>query len=413
MDYNRSAIIVVGGQFGGEGKGNIVDSFAARSPRPLVIKTAGGANVSATVALAMGGWLPLQFYGAGVAAGAPTYLAKDTIIDPIVWHRERDRLKDLGVQPSPLFISKRARLALPIDVVIGQTVEIIRGKARRHGSTGHGIFETIKRCDDSRYDTRVTMITHVDRLREKAELIDKQYLVKRFQDHGIESLPDEARAALPAVNMMESYYHSCRMLAKEATLVEDGVLDGFDTLIFQGNQGLMLDRKFGLHWHPFLTPHKCGSRRAFEMAHATNVDRIEIIYALRPYFMRHGQGPLPNQAGDLSYPFGPEENSWQGAPRYAPLDIATQARFIRADIEDVEEASVTKGRPFTAHLAITHIDHVRREPFRWFNRDAPAAGEVEQFVDALMAQMPERIDRQRGYVGLGPHSDDVHEVLAQ
>jgi adenylosuccinate synthase len=98
---------------------------------------------------------------------------------------------------------------------------------------------------------------------------------------------------------------------------------GYDALIFEGSQGILLDRDFG--FFPHVTRAYTSSRNAMELIQRYRLPLPDLFYITRAYQTRHGNGFLSNEDHTLNYTPNPREtnvfNEWQGQQRVAPLDV--------------------------------------------------------------------------------------------
>src|SRR5262249_21460952 len=141
----RHATVVIGANFGDEGKGLAVDSLVARDPNAAVIRFNGGAQAGHTVVAEDGRRHGFSHFGAGAFLGAATFLSRFFVVQPSIFATEAAELAGMGVRPV-VFVDPDAKVTPPFDVFINQGVEEPRGGAR-HGSVGIGFGETIERFE--------------------------------------------------------------------------------------------------------------------------------------------------------------------------------------------------------------------------------------------------------------------------
>ena len=138
----RKAKIIIGCNYGDEGKGLAAAQFAAKANgRCLNVLINGGAQRGHTVEAADGRRHVFHHFGSGTFHGAVSCADKDFIVNPLLYCGERKELaQGFGVLPQ-LLVSAQCRVSTPYDMMLGQIIEENRGKAR-HGSCGCGIQET-------------------------------------------------------------------------------------------------------------------------------------------------------------------------------------------------------------------------------------------------------------------------------
>ena len=143
----QEARIVIGANFGDEGKGLMTDFFAReymnKYGKCLVSCTNGGSQKGHTVISEDGDRHVFHHFGSGNFVGADTYLTRFFIVNPIIFNREYDELLEKKAL-TKTYVDKRCRVTLPTDMMLNQLVEERRGNGK-HGSCGFGIFETICR----------------------------------------------------------------------------------------------------------------------------------------------------------------------------------------------------------------------------------------------------------------------------
>src|SRR5262245_5598094 len=141
----RNATVVIGANFGDEGKGLAVDTVVASDPDAAVIRFNGGAQAGHTVVAADGRRHVFSHFGAGTLRGAATFLSRFSVLQPSIVSREASELAWIALKPL-VFVDPDAQVTTPFDVFINQWVEATRGSAR-HGSVGVGFGETIERYE--------------------------------------------------------------------------------------------------------------------------------------------------------------------------------------------------------------------------------------------------------------------------
>lgn len=134
----RDISVVIGANYGDEGKGLVTD-FLSNS-ETLVVRFNGGAQAGHTVVTPEGQRHVFHHIGSGALRGAATLLSRFFIVNPFIFLKE---VKELGFEPT-VSIDPRASVTTPYDMLLNQAVERKRGE-ERHGSCGLGINETVTR----------------------------------------------------------------------------------------------------------------------------------------------------------------------------------------------------------------------------------------------------------------------------
>ena len=122
--------VVIGANYGDEGKGLMTDYFAASHPEGLVVRFNGGAQAGHTVQLQDGRRHVFGHAGAGTFAGLPTFLSSFFVVNPMLFNREMRVLKNLCCSPI-LFADRGCAVTTPYDMLINQIAEAFRGEIGR------------------------------------------------------------------------------------------------------------------------------------------------------------------------------------------------------------------------------------------------------------------------------------------
>ncbi len=283
------SLVVIGLQWGDEGKGKIVDLLAADAD--LVVRFQGGNNAGHT--LVVDGCETVLHL---IPSGA---LHKDTVcvigggvvVDPLVLMEEMHALAERGYRlgPDRLRISREAHVILPYHKAIDQARERLRGKGKI-GTTGRGIgpahedkvartgLRMIDLCDESIFRSRLEQS-----FREKNAYL-KDVLDDRVLDQG--PLVDELVAC---GNALVSYVTDTSLLVHEA-------LVGGKRVVFEGAQGAMLDVDHGTY--PYVTSSNTGVGAAAVGAGVAPCLLRKIIGISKAYTTRVGSGPFPTELND-------------------------------------------------------------------------------------------------------------------
>lgn len=280
----KKAIAIIGANFGDEGKGQMTDYQASINENPIVIRFNGGAQAGHTVQLELGSRHVFSHFGAGTFTGAPTFLSKFFICNPLLFHKEHQQL----IKPK-VFVDVNCMVTTPYDMLLNQAQELDRGQFNL-GSVGVGIFSTISRHNNF-------LPLQVKDLLSKKVLRDK---VEKIKLHIIPQIPlsqiDIFNICLDD-GVFDQFIDACEYFIDNIELVFcDSFLshNTFSTLIFEGAQGLMLDEDYGIM--PHCTPSSCGAKNIATLLSSYSDDlSVELIYMTRSYLTRHGAGPLANE----------------------------------------------------------------------------------------------------------------------
>src|SRR2546423_6707218 len=277
------ATVVVGAQWGDEGKGKIVDLLAEHSD--LVCRYNGGPNAGHTI-VADGETFKLRHMPSGILRGKECVIGAGCVVDPAVFVEELDDLESRGVSTAGLHLSTNAHVVMPWHVAIDQGGERRLGKLKI-GTTKRGIGPTY--ADKAfRLGIRIQDLFDPKILRQKLEvaLAEKNVWLERV--YGAPPLELEALA-----ERYEAYAQRLRPYVADTSLLVDRAWhDGRDVLL-EGGQGTLLDLDHGTY--PFVTSSSTVAANA-----ATGVgigpNRIDrVIGVAKAYVTRVGEGPFPTE----------------------------------------------------------------------------------------------------------------------
>ena len=302
--------IVIGANFGDEGKGLMTDFFSQK-PCSIVVCSNGGAQRGHTVTTPDGIRHVFHHFGSGTFNGASTYLPDDFILNPIIFKQEWDELIKLGFAPA-VYANQNCMITTPFDMMANQIIEESRGK-NKHGSCGLGIYETIKR-----YRTGVTDMDYSIR----------SYYIEQFKKENI-ILSDEWLRLFFDNNIFEHFLEDWDFMNNHTSVISDEYfLNDYDHIIFEAAQGLLLDQN-NIEYFPNLTPSNTGiknAKRIIESIEWNDEINIETCYVSRTYLTRHGAGKFPSECNKRlinEYMFDKTNvpNPHQDTLRYGTLDL--------------------------------------------------------------------------------------------
>lgn len=350
----KTAKIVIGANFGDEGKGLMTDYFANEAKRQrkscLVVCHNGGSQRGHTVVSPSGLRHVFHHFGSGNFVGADTYLSSEFIVNPIIFNQELSELKSIEAI-TKCFVDKNCYITTPFDMMINQIVEEYRGNGK-HGSCGLGIFETIVR---SRTDKSYTVFEFsnlpICDMKIFLDNIATEYLPCRLKQLGIENIPAKWDEILSNKdNIIENYINDFLFMLDHVQIINSDIVDDYEYVIFEGAQGLLLDQN-NLSYMPHLTPSNTGIKNPLDIIGNRQVD-VEVCYVSRTYMTRHGAGRFDTQCkkSDLNeniVDLTNIPNPFQDTIRYGMLMLDDLKNRI---ISDLGNANVNKS------IAITHLN---------------------------------------------------------
>ncbi len=300
------AVVVVGAQWGDEGKGKIVDLIAEQAD--MVVRYAGGANAGHTLKVA-GRKIVTHLLPSGVLhPKAACVLGAGMVIDPVVLLDEIDTFEKMGLGVTPrLTISSRAHVTLPFQAQIDRAAN-----AGPHaiGTTGRGIGPTYS-DKAARLGVRLRDIVDVDRARAALAPLVETWQQRARAAGTSEPSIDEALAYLaPLAPRIAPLLGDASAVAHKAVTAKQRV-------VFEGAQGTLLDLDHGTY--PFVTSSStvAGGACTGTGIGPTLIDAV--IGITKAYCTRVGNGPFPTEllgdAGNALREAGEEYGATTGRPR--------------------------------------------------------------------------------------------------
>ena len=303
-----SSIVIMGSQWGDEGKGKMTDWLAQKAD--MIVRYQGGNNAGHTIAF-NGKTYKLQLIPSGIFEPQKiNVIGNGVVVNPKALLSELQMLEDAGVTPSNLKISSRAHLILPYHIQLDIAQEKQRGD-QKVGTTHNGIGPAymdkaarigIRMCDLLEKDTFATKLK--ENLAQKNALFEKIYDEEPFD---FDSLFDE-------------YYEYGQQLKDYVTdtsvLVNEAISAGKNVL-FEGAQGIMLDLDHGTY--PYVTSSNPVVGGALAGAGVGPQSLTKMVGVCKAYSTRVGEGPFPteltNETGDWIREKAHEYGTVTGRPR--------------------------------------------------------------------------------------------------
>ena len=277
------ATVIVGAQWGDEGKGKIVDLLAQDSD--VVCRYQGGPNAGHTI-IADGETFKLRQLPSGVISGKTSMIGAGCVVDPEVLLAELDELETRGLDPSVVVVSGNAHLIMPWHVAIDQASERRLGKLQI-GTTRRGIGPAYA-DKASRIGIRVQDVLDPKILRQKIEvaLAEKNIWLERVYEV-------EAFGLEEITSRYEGYAQRLRPFVGDTSLLVDRALREGKEVLFEGAQATLLDLDHGTY--PFVTSSSTvAANAATGMGIGpTRIDRV--IGVAKAYVTRVGAGPFPTE----------------------------------------------------------------------------------------------------------------------
>lgn len=383
--------VVIGANFGDEGKGLMTDYFAYNnSKNGIVIRFNGGSQAGHTVVTPESLRHVFSHFGSGTFVGLPTYLSDFFIINPMMFKKEYEGLDRKTIKPVT-YINSDCLVTTPYDMLINQIAEITRDN-KKHGSCGIGINETIRRND--KLSIRYKDLNDIDTLIFQLVEIRDIYVSHRLKELGVNSISIEYMDLLKNDNIIVNYINDVKFMLNNSAIKSLNFLNSFDNIIFEGAQGLLLDQNS--NFFPNVTPSNTGIKNVVKIIKDLKWENenIEIVYITRNYMTRHGAGSFPTEIKEKPFKniidLTNISNRYQGDLRFGILNIDLLKDTINKDIEN------TKDLKYKVSLAVTCLDQVD--------------GEVEYIVNSrrmkgdinyLLSKLFDTLNMKDGYLSYG------------
>ncbi len=294
-----SGIVILGTQWGDEGKGKIVDILSSRVA--MVARYQGGHNAGHTVCIGDKTFI-LHLIPTGILRpGVRCVIGNGVTIDPKALVNEIETLKGNGIQiEGSLFISRKAHLILPFHQKRDLRREENKG-AKKIGTTGRGIGPAYS-DKMARTGLRVEDLQYPDVFAEKMREIAGE------EDSGeVESV---CREYLRLGERLKEYFADCSILVNAA-------IDKGDMVLFEGAQGTLLDVDHGTY--PYVTSSNCTAGGACVGLGVPPTRIGKVVGVAKAYTTRVGNGPFPteqkNGAGNVLQSEGKEFGATTGRRR--------------------------------------------------------------------------------------------------
>ncbi|HOC90656.1 MAG TPA: adenylosuccinate synthase, partial [bacterium] len=330
-----SVTIILGAQWGDEGKGKIVDLLSAKAD--VVARYQGGPNAGHTVVIDEEEIVLHQIPSGILHPHTRCIIGNGVVIDPVILMEEVDFVKSKGFQvDGRLFISHRAHLIMPYHKLLDTSREAAEGAAKI-GTTGRGIgpayVDKFDRCG-----IRIVDLLDRSTLAEKLlkNLESKNKVLQRIYD----------RDSMDTDKIIQDYLEFDRRIdayVKDTSLLINRAIDAGEEVLIEGAQGTMLDVDFGTY--PYVTssnPTAGGACTGLGVG-PTRIDNV--LGVVKAYTTRVGMGPMPTEFdtefGDHMRKLGGEYGATTGRPRRCGWFDAVVVRMA-AMINSLTHLAITK-----------------------------------------------------------------------
>lgn len=282
------AIVLIGAQWGDEGKGKATDLLGGRLQ--WVVRYQGGNNAGHTVVLPNGDKFALHLIPSGILTpGVTNVIGNGVVVDPGVLLQELAGLEERNVDTSRLLISADAHLIMPYHVAIDKVTERFLG-AKKIGTTGRGIGPCYQ-DKIARVGVRVADVLDEKILTQKVEAaleFKNQVLVKIYNRKAL----DPHQVVDEVLTQAAGFKHRIADTRLQLNLA----LERGETVLLEGSQGTLLDVDHGTY--PYVTSSNPTSGGA-SVGSGIGPTKIETVLGiLKAYTTRVGSGPFPTELFD-------------------------------------------------------------------------------------------------------------------
>ena len=301
--------LLVGAQWGDEGKGKVVD--VAGADVDVFVRYQGGANAGHTV-IADGQKIVFHLLPSGMLyPGKLCILGNGLVIDPEQFLNETSDLFNRGQDRARLAVSPHAHVVMPYHKMLDKLQEEARGKGRKIGTTGRGIGP----CYVDKYSRsclRIQDLLDENILRERLTYIleEKNQLFTKLYNQKPLAFDEIYEPARKWGNAIAPYVDDTRALLRKA--VDDG-----QHILLEGAQAALLDIDHGTY--PYVTSSSTSAAGAFTGTGLSPHDLTRVISVVKAYTTRVGEGPFPTEdfgeAGEKLRTNGGEFGATTGRPR--------------------------------------------------------------------------------------------------
>jgi adenylosuccinate synthase len=330
-----SNVVIVGAQWGDEGKGKIVDILMESAD--IVVRFQGGNNAGHTVIVGEEKFIFHLIPSGILHPGKICIIGDGVVVDPEVLIKEIDVLKARGIfRPEDLLISKNAHLIMPYHKKLDVARERLRGE-NKIGTTGRGIGPAYEdkvgrngiRCGD-------LLNEETFRFKLKNNLVEK--------NHYIQTILHEEGFAVH--ELYHTYMHYAEVISQHITDTSKFLSDAIAAkkkILFEGAQGTLLDVDHGTY--PFVTSSNTVAGQA-ATGSGVGPSRIDkVIGITKAYCTRVGEGPFPTELSGAEADWlreqGGEYGATTGRPRRCGWFDAVALRYA-ARINGLDGLVVTK-----------------------------------------------------------------------
>jgi adenylosuccinate synthase len=332
FDAKTTCLVVVGAQWGDEGKGKLVDVLAERAD--FVVRYQGGANAGHTVVIGDSQFVLRQIPSGILHPRVTCVIGNGVVLEPENLFAELDQLRERGIETNGrLFVSDRTHLVMPYHKLLDAASE----RSQKIGTTGRGIGPAY----EDKYGRRGIRVTDLRRIEcAQGLLADRVERANRLLE--MMGSSERARFEDHASLLQRLAPRLLPLAADTGLLVHRAIREGRRVLL-EGAQGALLDVDHGTY--PYVTSSNTTAGGAAVGSGIGPTAVNGVLGVVKAYTTRVGNGPLPTEAesphGERLRQLGGEFGAVTGRPRRCGWFDATVVRYA-ARVNGLTGLAVTK-----------------------------------------------------------------------
>ena len=422
FESNRRTLVVVGAQWGDEGKGKLVDVIAERAD--WVVRYQGGANAGHTVHIGEKSFVLRQIPSGILHPKVKCAIGNGVVLDPETLFSEMDKLSGDGMSPEGrILVSDRAHLVMPYHKLVDGESDA----SRAIGTTGRGIGPAYE-DKAGRRGVRVLDLRNSARLRELVEC------GVGHANNQLAAFGREARADVDEIMRgLERIGPRLLAIAGDVGLTIHRAIRAKEAVLLEGAQGSLLDIDHGTY--PFVTSSSTTSGGAATGVGIAPTDIDAVLGVVKAYTTRVGNGPLPTEIeeplGSELRKLGNEFGAVTGRPRRCGWFDGVVARYA-ARVNGLTDLAVTKldvldtlervglctgyeadGEMYTEFPGDIDVLERARPKYEWFDgwraptQEARSMAELPSEARRYLDRIEELVETRISFVSVGTRRDQI------
>jgi adenylosuccinate synthase len=425
FDAKTRTVVIVGAQWGDEGKGKLVDVLAEQAG--WVVRYQGGANAGHTVQIGEKSFVLHQIPSGILHPGVRCAIGNGVVLDPETLFTEIDELIADGIDvQGRLYVSDRAHLVLPYH----KLVDSMSHASREIGTTGRGLGPAYE-DKIARRGVRVLDLRHRDRLRARVER-GVGHANAQLTAFGVE----ERASVDDTMSALERISHRILPITQDVGLAVHRAIKNGASILLEGAQGSMLDVDHGTY--PFVTSSSTTSGGAAIGVGIAPSEIHAVLGIVKAYTTRVGNGPLPTELEEplqsrmreLGNEFGattgrPRRCGWFDSVvvRYATrINGLTGLAVTKLDVLDtLDSIGICTGYMLDGELHtefpsdLVMLEGVKPE-YEWIKgwecstADARSLSDLPVEARAYLDRIEDLVEAPIKYVSVGTRRDQIIEI---